>query len=252
MNTKQYQSYNTYVEVNNQWYDPIIAGADTLKHFLFNRTVYDGVNSVLTRLEMDDYSKFLSRFLSKGIESFGSHWRYADICTVLYTLSKKLEIRSYLEIGVRRGRSMGMVVANNPNVSIVGFDMWQQDYAGMKNPGPEYVEAEMRKLGLQVPVEFVSGNSHVTLKEFFRKNPDRFFDLITVDGDHSFDGAVEDIMDVLPHLSIGGVIVFDDIAHPQHKYLAEVWAQCVGSNDAYSSYSFTDIGYGVSFAVKKR
>jgi len=49
------------------------------------------------------------------------------------------------------------------------------------------------------------------------------FDLITVDGDHSEEGAFDDLLNVIPHLNVGGILVFDDIAHPTHPYLLGVW-----------------------------
>jgi predicted O-methyltransferase YrrM len=246
-----YQYYNSFLDINNQWYEPVLGGADTLKNFLFNRNVYEGVSNILSMLEQDEYSKFIRGYIEKGIGRYGNNWQYADICTVLYALSQKLKIRNYLEIGVRTGRSMSMVVANNPDINIVGFDMWQQDYAGMRNPGPSFVKNELMKFGFIGAAEFVSGNSHETLKKYFDEHSDEYFDIITVDGDHSEHGAIEDITDVLPHISIGGIIVFDDIAHPQHKYLKNVWENTVCSKDNFSTFEFTDIGYGVAFAVRK-
>ena len=41
----------------------------------------------------------------------GGDWRYADILTVLAAACDLIRPRSYLEIGVRRGRSMAMVAS---------------------------------------------------------------------------------------------------------------------------------------------
>jgi predicted O-methyltransferase YrrM len=76
------------------------------------------------------------------------------------------------------------------------------------------------------------------------------FDLITVDGDHSAEGATKDLEDVIPYLSVGGVLVFDDISHPQHRYLLDVWKSVISKHNNLTDYCFTEIGYGVAFAIK--
>ena len=58
---------------------------------------------ILNKLSSDQYLEFLKRFYNKGINDFNNNWYYADILTVLHSISKKLDIESYLEIGVRRG-----------------------------------------------------------------------------------------------------------------------------------------------------
>ena len=245
-----YLETNTYFS-GTQWYQPVLACADTLKHFIFQQAVYQEVLDICRQLEPDDYLEYLTGFFEKGIRTFGPHWQYADICTVLLGLSKKLQPKSYLEIGVRRGRSLAMVVSQCPYANVVGFDMWKQDYAGMENPGPEFVESQMRNLGFNGTIEFISGNSHETLPWYFRNNPDSYFDMITVDGDHSEKGAEQDLIDVLGYLSIGGVIVFDDIVHPKHEYLLGVWRRIIGLDIRFSCFEFTRLGYGVAFAVRK-
>jgi hypothetical protein len=55
----------------------------------------------------------------------------------------------------------------------------------------------------------------------------------------------------LPHLKIGGAIVFDDICHPKHMYLHDVWQKLVVDDPRYTSWTCKDIGYGVGFALRK-
>ena len=77
------------------------------------------------------------------------------------------------------------------------------------------------------------------------------FDLITVDGDHSEVGAWEDLITVIPRLATGGVLVFDDIAHPAHPYLLGVWRRALARFPFLSGHEFTETGYGVAFAVRR-
>jgi predicted O-methyltransferase YrrM len=129
--------------------------------------------------------------------------------------------------------------------------MWVEDYAGMANPGPNFVRQELIRIGHIGPATFIDGDSHVTLPAFFEAHPHASFDLVTVDGDHSLEGATADLFEVLPRLNIGGAIVFDDICHPLHPELAGLWHYLVASDPRYSSFAFSDAGYGVGFAIRK-
>ncbi len=243
---------NTLHVKGTQWYARPLAGASTLAAPLFTLETYQGTLRVLYQLAPDDYLLFLRAFMSRSLQKFGEHWRYADICTVLYTLAHALEVENYLEIGVRQGRSMAMVVSRRPHVQVTAFDMWQEQYAGMDNPGPDFVQAQMNRLGHKGTITFINGNSHETLPRYFAAHPRQTFDLITVDGDHTPEGARQDLEDVLPRLRVGGAIVFDDIAHPTHPELLGVWQDVVLSRPEMSGFLFTELGYGVAFAVRMR
>ena len=49
----------------------------------------------------------------------------------------------------------------------------------------------------------------------------------------------------------GGVLVFDDISHPQHPKLLEIWRRVVVAERRYSTWHFDDVGYGVAVAVRR-
>jgi predicted O-methyltransferase YrrM len=234
-----------------QWLEPVILSGNMIADMAQTQESRRAVLQTLHRLIEDDYSAFLKAYYQQGDERFGKCWNYADLLTFLYATSKLLRPRNYLEIGVRRGRSLSIVADQCPSCQIYGFDMWMQDYAGMPNPGPEFVEEELRNCGFNGELTLISGDSHETVPEFFRANPGIEFDLINVDGDHSSEGAKLDLTDVIPHLGIGGVLLLDDITHPQHRYLESIWDELVGSNDCFSTAKYKDLGYGVAVAVRK-
>lgn len=241
---------NTLAAPDNQWYPPSLAGAMTLAEGLYTPAIYQAVGEVLAALTPDAYGTFLSSFLRRGRERFGLAWRYADICTVVLSLVGTLGVRTYLEIGVRRGRSLAMAARGNPHLRVVGFDLWQPGYAGMKNPGPEFVSAELTKMGFAGELEFVSGDSRRTVPAYFAGGGDAYFDLITVDGDHTLEGAEADLINILPHVRVGGAVILDDICHPQHRYLLPLWERLVKNSGNYSTYEYTDLGYGVAFGIR--
>jgi predicted O-methyltransferase YrrM len=234
-----------------EWYPPVMAGVETFSFACASAETLQDALEVMQKLSPDDYTRYLTKFYAEGLKRFGDGWIYADIVTVLLTMSRVLQPKRYLEIGVRRGRSVCTVASQTPSVDIVLFDMWMKGYAGMENPGPDFVREELKKVGHQGKAEFIDGNSHVTVKKYFSDNPDAYFDLITVDGDHTDPGAAEDLADVLPHLSVGGAIVFDDVCHPVHPGLAQVWRTQVADDPRFSAWTFADAGYGVGFAIRK-
>jgi hypothetical protein len=50
---------------------------------------------------------------------------------------------------------------------------------------------------------------------------------------------------------VGGILVMDDIAHPQHRYLDQLWDELVGNSNHLSCGKFRELGYGIAWAVRK-
>lgn len=235
-----------------QWYPPVMVGAPALGQTIVASTRYvEQARALLGVLEVDDYSRYMADFYAEGVSRFGDRWGYADIVTVVLGLAELLRPRRYLEIGVRRGRSVCAVASNTPDCDMAMFDMWIPNYAGMDNPGPRFVQDELAKVNHRGAAEFVDGDSHETLPRYFERFPQATFDLVTVDGDHSEAGAAQDLCDVLPHLSIGGGVVFDDICHPDLPGLSDVWQRLVVGDPRFSSWGYEEVGYGVGFAIRK-
>lgn len=234
-----------------QWLAPVQVGPATIADASVQPETIGHVVDVLRRLEPDDYLEFMLGYYEQGRERFGRHWQYMDLLTVLHGAATLLQPEDYLEIGVRRGRSVAVVAAAAAPCAIVGFDLWVQDYAGMRNPGPEFVRGELEKVGHRGSLELISGDSKTTVPAFLRDHPDRTFDLITVDGDHSEQGAGADLANVLPRLRVGGVIVLDDLVHPDHPHLAVLWERFVASDARFAGRTYTELGYGVAFAVRR-
>jgi predicted O-methyltransferase YrrM len=196
--------------------------------------------------------EYVDRFYREGVKRFGRYWHYLDAINVLFTSAKTIRPVNYLEIGVRRGRSVCAVARACPEVNIHAFDMWMQGYAGMENPGPDFVRQELSRHGHRGRLEFVNGDSHQTLPKFFREHPGLALDMIMVDGDHTEEGAADDLAQVIPHLALGGILVMDDITHPAHPYLLDVWKKAVARHPGLATHEFTEGGYGVAFAIKTK
>ncbi|MHB8120729.1 MAG: class I SAM-dependent methyltransferase [Desulfuromonadaceae bacterium] len=232
-------------------YGKVILTPDTLASIGSASETMEELLSFNQLLASDEYTQYVDAYYREAISRFGKHWRYLDISNVLFAASKALQPQTYLEIGVRKGRSACMVVRGCPSVNIVAFDMWVQNYAGMENPGEDFVRQELIKHGHIGDAFFIDGNSHQTVPAFFNQYPDTYFDMITVDGDHTEEGAFDDLCNVIPHLSVGGILVLDDISHPAHPYLFNVWRKVMARFPFLAGYEYTDAGFGVAFAIRK-
>lgn len=233
------------------WYAPVLIGPSTIGEYASSHSCLLKVIDVLRQLQPDEFINYLLAYYDAGISRFGERWRYADITTVLMAAAEITRPRAYLEIGVRRGRSMAMVAAAAPECAIAGFDLWAGEYAGMANPGPDFVRDELKGLGHKGDLTLIAGDSHRRVPEYLAANPDLFFDMITVDGDHSRAGAVKDLRTVTARLSVGGVLVFDDIVHPSHPYLGRLWRKEIASDPKFACWNFDELGYGVALAIRK-
>lgn len=233
------------------FFGPVILNPSTLAATATSLENWQELLSFYHLFATDPNVAYVDAYNREGVKRFGKHWRYFDIGNVLFAASKLIQPRRYLEIGVRRGRSACIVARACPTVDIAAFDMWIQNYAGIENPGSAFVASELKKHGHVGEIAFFDGNSHETVPAYFRRHPDAKFDLITVDGDHSEEGALDDLCNVIPHLAPGGVLVFDDISHPLHPFLVDVWRTALQRFPQLSGFEFTETGYGVAFAIAK-
>ena len=80
--------------------------------------------------------------------------------------------------------------------------------------------AQLQRVGHRGAVHIVSGRSQETIPAFFAdQNHPQTLSLITVDGDYRDPGALADLNNVGPHLALGGMLAFDDIAYPGYTRL---------------------------------
>jgi predicted O-methyltransferase YrrM len=73
------------------------------------------------------------------------------------------------------------------------------------------------------------------------------FDLVLVDGDHSFEGGMADLVNVWPLVKPGGAVVFHDITHPAHLDLQRCFDEFVASKNAPHEIIAEPYGVGVAW-----
>lgn len=179
--------------------------------------------------------------------------RWLDNAIIAHAASELLEPRRALEIGVRRGFASCAIVAGNPNVELHLMDSWRPVYSDRPNPGPVLLREQLKAAGHRGNAIFHQGNSHTLLPQLFQQNSGMTFDLIVVDGDHTESGADADLRDVFPHVSPGGIVIFDDLIHPQHGYLLDLWHRWRDRLEGEFDFAeYLDDGLGVGWAIRRR
>lgn len=201
--------------------------------------------TTMERLAPDEVNKpQLLKWLNERLLKNDGRW---ETRTAIRCLAQVIQPRSYLEIGTRRGWSLAQVLSEAPQVQVYSCDMWVKDYGSVENPGADFVRAEMKRVvpDYRNPIIFLEGNSHDLLPIFLDGAPTaelpsldlirhtesrpHYFDLITVDGDHTALGAWWDLLDVMPHVALGGAVVFDDLL-PQSDEQQGAQAQSLFAN----------------------
>jgi hypothetical protein len=164
---------------------------------------------------------------------FGDNTYYADFAGI----AKKYAPQAIMEIGVRFGYS-GFAMCSGALAAQEGRPEWKVYYRGCDGEffGSEFEGAEGYKLyrsnavarenfrrflpqdrvdyeffsvdtqKTPLPPEIVGGTVGTTTFTPWQ------FDLINVDGDHSYEGALKDCRAVWPLLNVGGIILVDDMS----------------------------------------
>ena len=151
---------------------------------------------------------------------------YWELRIFVRWLAHRLEAQSYMEIGVRTGWSLLQVAQERPHIELTAFDMWVRDYAAAENSSPTKLRSLLEAGSYAGKARFVSGDSHLTLPAFIggldmgnKGRQHGTFDIVTVDGDHSAEGARQDLDLCVDLVKPGGAILFDDLVHDQHPDL---------------------------------
>jgi len=221
---------NTIQKLNPTTID-ITSSAFNISSNLFNNLCNDisikqRVLNIISRLTGDHW-------LDKNIEMFKEAIKYKsqwfETLSFLNWYADSFKPGNYLEIGVRRGRSMAQVLAQSPQTRAYGFDLWIQEYSGTPNPGPDFVISELKNLQVRNLPTLIEGDSHEMLPGFWADpNNPRL---------------------CLEHLAPGGALVFDDITHVTHPELKHLWQEY---KTKFADYIFIEHshGHGTGIAFK--
>ena len=151
--------------------------------------------------------------------------------------------KSYLEVGVNEGTSLEVVIKECPTIeSVTLVDMWGHDYGGTGRGNHNHIIDLLNRIGYKGQPRFIDGDSHNILPKLIQEGAS--FDLVTIDGDHSYEGGEQDLIDGWQLVKSGGWIVFDDITHKLHTYLMDMTKKFEANYNPAQSIWITDAANG--------
>jgi len=160
--------------------------------------------------------------------------------------SSDVNPQSYLEVGVSDGASLLTVIAASPGLSrIVVCDLWKPVEGGSGRGSHAHISKLLEDVHYGGGCWFLDGDSRTLLPTI---PPSPLFDLATVDGNHSAEGASSDLACVWPLLRSGGILVMDDVDRP---HLRAVWDAFVAANNVERIYELNDGANWTAIARKR-
>lgn len=120
--------------------------------------------------------------------------------------SRAGQIRQVAEIGFNAGHSAEFFLKNCPQAILTSFDINHHPYTKV---GVKYIQEKYKNR-----LNFIEGNSVTAVPLYSSAHPSQTFDLIYVDGDHSFTGCLTDIMNCRALANKDTVVWIDDYNDP--------------------------------------
>jgi predicted O-methyltransferase YrrM len=117
-------------------------------------------------------------------------------------LVRQPDVRVYCEIGFNGGHSSAAMLLANPQLTVHAFDLMMWKYSN--------VTTSLLRTTFGQRFRLHPGDSAVTVPAWTREHP-RKCDMIFVDGDHSLQGAMLDMVNMRNATREGGMAVADDI-----------------------------------------
>lgn len=125
----------------------------------------------------------------------------------IHDLPKKNSLNELkvMEIGFNAGHSALFFLYGNSNVRMVSFDIGVH----------KYIEIGKRYIDQLFPQRhnLILGNSLKTIPAYTNQHPSEKFDIILIDGDHSYEGALEDIKNCKALCKSNTILIMDDVVH---------------------------------------
>jgi predicted O-methyltransferase YrrM len=138
------------------------------------------------------------------------------------------KIQKIVEIGFNAGHSSELFLLYHPTSTVVSFDIMKHSYVRL---GKKYIDTKYPNRHSLVP-----GNSLSSVPDFIEIYPEIKFDLIFIDGGHSYTNALNDIQNCRGFAHKNTIVVIDDYCYPTVK---QAFDECVALGICSEGQFFT-------------
>lgn len=142
----------------------------------------------------------LTDFLSKTIDLEGNIDNVKAQQEKLIELSKN--VKTAMEIGFNAGHSAELFLKNNPDLTLISFDIGEHDYV---LTGKRYIDKMFP--GRHT---LIIGDSTMSIPKFIKDNPHAKFDLLFIDGCHEYEIAKTDLENCKHLAHKDSIFIMDD------------------------------------------
>jgi len=156
--------------------------------------------------------------------------------------------RNYLEFGIRYGYAAAVVASACPGVEIYGLDSWQP-VNNQPVPPPYYATGILQRVGYQGYTRLVTGEPSGAFRRLKNSFIGTFlFDLVLFRADIFGAAFLEQLNEIVPHLSPGGALVF---ASSSDAVLTSAWNELRGKfpHFIYLTLNVNNINTGLLLAL---
>lgn len=157
-------------------------------------------------------------------------------------------VSHYLEIGTRDGDSLRVVLEEGAATlkSVWIADTWGSEYGGSGRCNHDHIDQLLDDFNFDGRRAYLDGNSRNTIPALMPEKAEAF-DLVLVDGDHSYEGGMADLVNTWPLIKPGCAVLFHDISHPSHPDLRRCFEEFVAARNAPHHIITSDYGLGVAW-----
>lgn len=171
---------------------------------------------------MNDYEAPLYR---SGKSAWRGHIPFA------YFISRLMEPKSIVELGVHAGDSYCAWCQYNPQAQIRGIDLWGR--------GQWTYDEDLEQVRAHHDLLYAHRSSLIqsTFKEGMARIPDGSVELMHIDGHHEYADVRRDYEDALPKLATNGVILFHDTTW-NLGHVDQLWNELTATHDEVRPRNF--------------